>query len=86
MSRFLRAFGSLVFLSAGLFYVLAPPRTTTSFFDTPFPAIAWGAVFVLGGLVSLIGVFTRYVHIERFGVFAIVVAGTCLSKIGRAHV
>ena len=85
MSRFLRALGSVVFLTAGLFYVLAPPRTATSFFDTPFPAIAWGAVFVLGGLVSLIGVFTRYVHIERFGVFAIVVAGTCLS-IGQALV
>lgn len=79
MSRFLRALGSVVFLSAGLFYVLAPPRTTTSFFDTPFPAIAWGSVFILGGFVSLLGVLTRYVHIERFGVFAIVVAGVCLS-------
>lgn len=85
MSRFLRALGSLVFLSAGLFYVLAPPRTTTSYFDTPFPAIAWGAVFVFGGAVSLFGVLSRFVHIERFGVFAIVVAGTCLS-IGQSFV
>ncbi|QUL79930.1 hypothetical protein [Brevibacterium sp. SMBL_HHYL_HB1] len=84
-SRFLRAIGSLVFLGAGLFYTLAPPRTTTSFFDTPFPAIAWGAVFVFGGIVSLLGVITRYVHVERFGVFAIVVAGTCLST-GQAFV
>ena len=84
-TRLFRALGSLVFLAAGLFYVLAPPRTTTSFFDTPFPAIAWGTVFVFGGAVSLIGVLTRYVHIERFGVFAIVVAGTCLS-VGQAMV
>lgn len=85
MSRFLRALGSLVFLAAGLFYVLAPPRTTTAFFDTPFPAIAWGSVFAFGGLISLIGVMTRYIHIERFGVFSIVVAGACLS-IGQAFV
>lgn len=84
-SRFLRALGSLLFLASGLFYVLAPPHTTTSFFDAPFPAIAWGSVFVFGGFVSLLGVITRYVHVERFGVFAIVVAGSCLS-IGQALV
>lgn len=83
--RFLRALGSVLFLASGLFYVLAPPHTTTSFFDTPFPAIAWGSVFVFGGLVSLLGVLTRYVHVERFGIFAIVVAGACLS-IGQAFV
>ncbi|SMY01037.1 hypothetical protein BSP239C_03172 [Brevibacterium sp. 239c] len=84
-SRFLRALGSVLFLASGLFYVLAPPHTTTSFFDTPFPAIAWGSVFVFGGFVSLLGVITGYVHVERFGVFAIVVAGSCLS-IGQALV
>lgn len=78
-SRFLRALGSLVFLSAGLFYVYATPRTTASYFDSTFPAVVWGWVFVLGGFVSLLGVLTRYVHIERFGVFAIVIAGTCLT-------
>lgn len=78
-SRVFRALGSAVFLTAGLFYVYATPRTTASYFDSTFPAVVWGWVFVLGGFVSLLGVMTRYVHIERFGVFAIVVAGTCLT-------
>lgn len=84
-SRFLRALGSLVFLGAGLFYVFASPRTTASYFDSTYPAVVWGWVFILGGVVSLLGVLSRYVHIERFGVFAIVVAGSCLS-IGQALV
>ena len=84
-SRFLRALGSLVFLGAGLFYVFASPRTTASYFDSTYPAVVWGWVFILGGAVSLIGVLSQYVHIERFGVFTIVVAGSCLS-IGQALV
>lgn len=85
ISRLLRALGSIVFLGAGLFYVFASPRTTASYFDSTYPAVVWGWVFILGGIVSLLGVLSRYVHIERFGVFAIVVAGSCLS-IGQALV
>lgn len=77
-SRFLRALGSLVFLGAGLFYVFASPRTTASYFDSTYPAVVWGWVFILGGIVSLLGVLSRYVHIERFGILSIVIAGTCL--------
>ena len=84
-SRFLRALGSIVFLGAGLFYVFASPRTTATYFDSTYPAVTWGWVFALGGSVSLLGVITRYVHIERVGIFAIVVAGSCLS-VGQALV
>ena len=84
-SRFLRALGSLVFLAAGLFYVFATPVTSIAQFESSLPAITWGWVFVFGGFVSLLGVLTRYVHVERFGIFAIVVAGACLS-IGQAFV
>lgn len=78
-SKVLRALGSIVFFAAGIFFVYATPRTTASYFDSTFPAVVWGWVFVLGGFVSLVGVMARYVHIERFGVFAIVIAGTCLT-------
>lgn len=77
-SRFLRALGSIVFLGAGLFYVFASPRTTASYFDSTYPAVVWGWVFILGGIVSLIGVISQYVHIERFGILSIVIAGVCL--------
>lgn len=77
-SRALRAIGSTVFTLAGGFYVLAPPSTTTSFFDTPAPAIMWGWVFAAGGLISLAGAITRVVHVERLGVLFVVVAALML--------
>lgn len=49
ISKLLRALGSLVFLGAGLFYVFASPRTTASYFDSTYPAVVWGWVFVNGG-------------------------------------
>lgn len=78
-SRALRAVGSAVFTFAGAFYVLAPPNTTTSFFDTPAPAVMWGWVFAAGGLISLAGTIVRVVHIERLGVLFVVVAATMLA-------
>lgn len=77
-SRVLRAVGSIVFTAAGFFYVFAPPNTTTSFFDTPVPAIMWGWVFAAGGVVSLVGTFTRIVHVERLGVLFVIVAAAML--------
>lgn len=77
-SRALRAIGSIVFTAAGGFYVLAPPSTTTAFFDTPVPAIMWGYVFAAGGLISLAGTFTRIIHVERLGVLFVVVAALML--------
>lgn len=77
-SRVLRGIGSTVFTLAGGFYVLAPPNTTTSFFDTPAPAVMWGWVFAVGGLISLIGTISRVVHVERLGVLFVVVAALML--------
>lgn len=77
-SRALRAIGSVVFTLAGAFYVLAPPNTTTNFFDTPAPAVMWGWVFAAGGFISLVGTFTRFVHLERLGVLFVVVAAAML--------
>lgn len=79
VSRVLRSMGSLVFAGAGAFYVLAPPMTTTSYFDTSWPAVTWGWVFFIGGILSLIGVFTRYIHLERFGVLCVTIAGLMLT-------
>lgn len=77
-SRIFRAVGSTIFIGAGAFYILAPPNTTTSFFDTPTPAVMWGWVFAVGGLISLIGTTTRVVHVERLGVLFVIVAAAML--------
>ena len=78
-SRILRTIGSILFLAAGVFYVLAPPNTTTSFFDTPTPAVACGWVFAVGGGVSLLGALTKIVHVERLGVLFVIVAAAMLT-------
>lgn len=78
-SRLLRSFGSIVFAGAGIFYVIAPPLTTSSYFEAEWPAVTWGWIFAIGGVISLIGTFTRYVHVERLGVFCVAVAGALLA-------
>lgn len=78
-SRTARALGSVVFFVAGLAYILLPPLTTISTFDTALPAIAYGCVFAAGGAISLYGVSARYTQIERFGVVLVVIAATCLT-------
>lgn len=78
-SRFFRGTGSLIFLFAGVGYIYFPPQTTASFFDAAWPAIVWGWVFAFGGLISLIGTLTEYVHFERFGVLCVVTAGFMLA-------
>ena len=71
--------GSCVFTLAGLFYIMAPPRTTSEFFDAQWPAMLWGCIFFAGGVVSGIGAVARVPHVERFGVFCVSVAAVCLT-------
>ena len=84
-SRTTRACGSVLFTAAGAFYVLAPPNTTTAYFDTPWPAILWGLVFLVGGIMSLVGTLTQYVHVERLGVLWCAIAAAMLT-LGQAAV
>lgn len=67
------------FLATGVFYVAAPPRTTSQYFDTSVPAIMWGIVFAIGGLIAVLGVMRRTPHLERLGLMFIVIAGTVLT-------
>lgn len=67
------------FLLSGGFYILAPPRTTSQYFDTSIPAVMWGIVFAIGGLIAVLGVMRRTPHLERLGLMFIVIAGTVLT-------
>lgn len=75
----LRFAGSVIFAAAGAFYILAPPLTTSNFFDSEWPAILWGMTFFFGGIISAIGTSTQRPHIERFGVLAVAIAAFCLT-------
>lgn len=74
-----RAAASFIFTLAGLAYMFFPPRTTAAFFDSEWPAVAWGAVFTFGGVISALGVLTNRPHHERLGVSLVLVAACCLT-------
>lgn len=64
---------------SGLAYVLAPTRSTAQFFDTNAPAMMWGVVFLLGGIIAVTGVVKKLAHVERLGLMFIIIAGTVLT-------
>lgn len=64
MARYIAA--ALV-VSAGVFYLIQPPRTTSNFFDGEWPPMVWGAVMVASGLVIAWGISSRILQIEQYG-------------------
>lgn len=77
-SWYLRLAGSVIFLGAGMFFLIHPPMTAAMFFETTWLNLADGLIFVMGGSISLWGVVTRRVDIERLGVSLVVMAGLFL--------
>lgn len=67
------------FIISGVAYVAAPPRTTAQFFDSSTPAILWGVVFFVGGMIAVNGVIRKVPHIERLGLMLVIIAGTVLT-------
>lgn len=80
-SWYLRLAGSVIFLGAGLFFLAQPPLTAAHFFETTWLSLADGLIFALGGGISLWGVCSRRVDIERLGVSLVVIAGVFLFLI-----
>lgn len=77
-SWYLRLAGSIIFLVAGLFFLIHPPLTAATFFETTWLNLADGLIFAMGGSISLWGVVTRRADIERLGVSLVVMAGLFL--------
>lgn len=77
--RALRVVGSATFLLAGLAYVFMPPVTATKYLESWWPAAVWGILFATGGAVSIYGILSRYVQVERFGLLIVLVAAACLT-------
>lgn len=74
----LRLAGSIIFLGAGLFFLIHPPMTAATFFETTWLSLADGLIFAMGGSISLWGVVSRRADIERLGVSLVVIAGLFL--------
>lgn len=79
MGKVFRFGGSLFFTLSGLAYVLLPPRSSTTYFDSSLPAKTWGVLFAIGGIISLWGVLTKYTHTEKLGVAFVAVATLALA-------
>lgn len=79
MSRVFRFAGSAFFTLSGVAYTFLPPHSTTAYFDSSWPAKSWGILFIVGGLISLWGVFSRYAHNERLGVAFVAIATFALA-------
>lgn len=80
-SRTIRLVGSVIFISAGLFYIFAPPISTARYFETTAMSITDGIVFTIGGAISAYGVLWRRLEIERLGVALVCISGIALTII-----
>lgn len=67
------------FIISGLFYVFAPTRSSSQYYDSSIPAVLWGVVFVFGGIFSVWGILRRTPHLERLGLMLVVIAGAVLT-------
>lgn len=73
--------GFIVFGSAGVSYMAAPPRTTSDFLDSSIPAMIWGLVFLVGSGTALGGIWKRIPHVERLGLMLVIIAGVVLTAV-----
>ena len=81
-SKSVKIITSLAFLGfvvSGLFYVFAPTRSSTQYYDSSIPAVLWGVVFVVGGVFAVWGILRRTPHLERLGLMLVVIAGSVLT-------
>lgn len=81
-SKSVKVITSLAFLGfvvSGLFYVFAPTRSSTQYYDSSIPAVLWGVVFVVGGVFAVWGILRRTPHLERLGLMLVVIAGSVLT-------
>ena len=69
----------LGFVASGLFYVFAPPNSSSQYYDSSIPAVLWGVVFVLGGFFAVWGIIRKTPHLERFGLMLVIIAGGVLT-------
>ena len=79
LGRVCRLLATALVVAAGVYYLLAPPNTTTSFFNADWPPMAWGAIFLAGGVVTAVGIRSRILQVEHLGMLMIVVGSGMLA-------
>ena len=74
-----RLLAHLTAIAAGLFYVIHPPVTTTTYLDAIWPARTWGAFFILGGVIAALSWWRRLLTVKRIGMILEITALLALT-------
>lgn len=74
-----RLLAHLTAIGAGLFYVIHPPITTTTYLDATWPARTWGAFFIAGGIIAAFSWWHRLLTIKRIGLILEITALVALT-------
>lgn len=72
--RGLRFTGSITTSFAGATYVLFPPLSTAGLWEADWPAITWGALMFAAGIVTALGIGSRILNVEQYGMLMTVVS------------
>ena len=65
--RIFRFAAALTISAAGAAYVLAPPRSAAGLWEADWPAIVWGVLMFAGGIITSMGLRTRILNVEQYG-------------------
>lgn len=65
-------------IAAGLFYILAPPLTTTTYLQSDFPAVAWGVALLCGGIISAVAWFSKLLTLDVIGLWLLIIGVAAL--------
>lgn len=74
-----RYVASTLVIAAGIMYLFWPPRTTSQFFEGEWPALVWGGMMFIAGVVIIWGIRTKILQIEQYGTLLLGVGAGMLS-------
>lgn len=77
--RALRLAGSVFFSLAGGSFLFLPPVLAPTFMRFDYIAVGFSIVFILGGVLSALGVIRDHPHTERLGVAGVIIAAVILA-------
>ena len=71
--------GTIIIAWAGLAYIILPPVSTVGLYSAAWPARAWGAMMLTGGIVTIYGLWSRLIDWEKFGMTVVLVGIASLT-------
>lgn len=76
--RIFRFAAALTVSAAGAAYVLAPPLSTAGLWEADWPAIVWGVLMFAAGIITALGLRSRVLNVEQYGMLMTAVSSGML--------